>query len=503
MNIRFKITFITLFVLLFIFNPASSVNLSNNNLGQVLLIPYYNVEDGNETLISITNTTDRAKAVRIYIREGDNGQTVLQFNIYLSAYDVWNAKITEIVDAGAQIVSYDKSCTVPTLPSPPSGVPFRSYVYLQDGGDTSIARTREGFIEFIEMGIIESGSAEETALTHVDGIPSDCSLLNDNWNSGGKWDLDSQASIEPPTGGLIGSSSILNVSTGDEHAEPITALDNFSSTSLHDLGADFPSFDSADPHSIVLLASNDLTPIFSDNWVRGIDAVSAVLIKKSIMNRYAVNPTVEFETDWVVSFPTKHFYTQASASAPFTSVFGATGACEASSTDFWDREETSGTSLLSDLCYVTNVINFGSSNVLHAIRNKIVFAIAEPTGWASINFNQSMTTPEGYTYQGLPSIGFAVSRAGNSNVGKPYSNVTPHSSTAIHGNPRVALAGDVPVPSLEPYDNVTFVSTDRIYTDGPLVVSDGKMVTFRAPIVILGNDFKVENNGTFHIVSSL
>lgn len=352
------------------------------------------------------------------------------------------------------------------------------------------------------MGVIESCSEEETALTHVGGIPSDCSLLMDSWVSG-KWAQDSQASMEPPTGGLIGSASIVNVLSGDEYAEPITVLDNFSPTSVHDLGTDFPSLYSADPHSIVLLASNDLTPIFSDNWVRGVDAVSAVLIKENVMNRYAVNPAVEFETDWLVTFPTKHFYTQASASAPFTSVFGATGACEASSTDFWDREETPGASLLSDLCYVTNVINFGGSNVLHAVRNKIDYAIAATTGWASINFNQSMNTPEGYTYQGLPSIGFAVSRAGNSGVGKPYSSVTPHSSTAIHGNPRVALTGDTPVPSLDPYDNVTFVSTDRIYTEGSLVVKQGKTVTFMAPIVILGSDFKVEHNGTFHIASSL
>jgi hypothetical protein len=44
---------------------ANAVNVNPDGLGQVLLYPYYTVNGGNSTLVSIVNTTDQAKAVKV------------------------------------------------------------------------------------------------------------------------------------------------------------------------------------------------------------------------------------------------------------------------------------------------------------------------------------------------------------------------------------------------------------------------------------------------------
>ena len=36
--------------------PAQALNVSQNNMGEVLLFPYYTVKNGFDTLFSVTNT---------------------------------------------------------------------------------------------------------------------------------------------------------------------------------------------------------------------------------------------------------------------------------------------------------------------------------------------------------------------------------------------------------------------------------------------------------------
>ena len=95
---------------------AQAVNLNPDGTGQVLLYPYYTTNDGNQTLISVVNTTDQAKAVKVRFLEGFNSREVLDFNLYLSPFDVWVAAITRDPAApesgGAIVAIADNSCTV-------------------------------------------------------------------------------------------------------------------------------------------------------------------------------------------------------------------------------------------------------------------------------------------------------------------------------------------------------------------------------------------------------
>ena len=68
------------------------------------------------SLLSVVNSTASAKAVKVRFLEGKNSREVLDFNLYLSAKDVWTAAIIPTTD-GAGIFTDDKSCTNPRVSS--------------------------------------------------------------------------------------------------------------------------------------------------------------------------------------------------------------------------------------------------------------------------------------------------------------------------------------------------------------------------------------------------
>ena len=79
---------------------ANAVYLNARGMGQVLLYPYYTVNAHQNTLISVVNASGTGKVVHVRFREGYNGRDVLDFNVYLSTYDVWTAAVFDLSDAG-------------------------------------------------------------------------------------------------------------------------------------------------------------------------------------------------------------------------------------------------------------------------------------------------------------------------------------------------------------------------------------------------------------------
>src|SRR5215475_6506282 len=97
---------------------AEAVVLNPNGTGQVLIYPYYTVNAGFGTLLSLVNATDRGKALKVHVREGYDGRDVLVFNLYLSPFDVWVAQIFDTSADGSgpgALATNDNSCTVPAF----------------------------------------------------------------------------------------------------------------------------------------------------------------------------------------------------------------------------------------------------------------------------------------------------------------------------------------------------------------------------------------------------
>src|SRR5215813_5098195 len=88
---------------------AEAVNLAPEGLGQALIYPYYTVRNGAQgfaynTLLSVVNTTASAKAVKVRFLEGKNSKEVLDFNLFLSPFDVWTAAILpDTTTGGAKV----------------------------------------------------------------------------------------------------------------------------------------------------------------------------------------------------------------------------------------------------------------------------------------------------------------------------------------------------------------------------------------------------------------
>ena len=239
-------------------NLASAVNLNPDGLGQVLIYPYYTVNangsgENLQTLFSVVNTTDQGKAVKVRFVEGYNSREVRDFHVYLSPYDVWTADLFKLPDqAQANLVTDDNSCTVPRikgatgnglgqLPDGRSYLPFTNARYsgvYEDGGPTGLSRTREGHFEIIEMGTVVNRTNDSLdAITHVAGVPQDCSQVVAAWVGvpAGYWITDPNIDIDPPSGGLFGSALLVDISSGVSSGYSADAIDGFVSNGVDNL----------------------------------------------------------------------------------------------------------------------------------------------------------------------------------------------------------------------------------------------------------------------------
>ena len=314
---------------------AQAVNINPDGLGQVLIYPYYTSNGGNQTLLSVVNTTEDAKAVKVRFLEGYNSREVLDFNMYMSAYDVWVAAIVD--DAGTPtLLIPDSTCTVPYLyeqDSDGDGVgeqEFLTYAYSganADGGPTAISRAAEGHFEMIEMGNVTDdtatskrlGSAE--AATHIvteDGPrPRDCQQLVDNWTifgvgPDGMWIQDHTLDIARGNGGLFGGAAIINVGNGTMYsynARAIQGYDNSDDAHLHFVPGDIqPGLNDGNRRDATVFFGEPLAQAVTLTYPRPVDAVSAAFMKNNIMNEYNIQSELNAQSEWVITFPTKNFY---------------------------------------------------------------------------------------------------------------------------------------------------------------------------------------------------
>ncbi len=461
-------------------NSAQAVNVADTGLGQVLLYPFYTVEGGQDTLINLVNTTDQVKAVKVRILESMNSVEVLDFNLYLSPEDHWSAVITaDPAGEGAVIRTADTSCTVPNGLSQGDTVPFRNVAFLGDTIDNSLARTREGYVEVIEMGDIDMtttfGAVVGTAATHVAGVPASCGTVEAAWQAGGNWSLNANDSILAPSGGLYGYGVLIDVAEGTDATYDATAIDHFSTIPLHfQPGNTQPSLEDGELNWAFFDTNATVAAPVTGSAVDAIDAVSAVLMADSIANDYVLEEAIQAGTDWVVTFPTKRSYVNAGPDplAPFTDIWeGAAAtpapACEVVQITYYDREEgREGVDPLdyspprpgpapNVLCAEANVISFNESNVLKASDRTITsIPLDFENGWASLSMNESVfggsipaVVGNGTARKldaggpdvlnGLPVIGFAVQKYVNGDLGGVLSNYAgsvTHKTTKVIGS---------------------------------------------------------------------
>jgi len=424
---------------------AQAVNVNPDGLGQVLIYPYYTTRAdpaGNtyNSLLSVVNSTSSAKAVKVRFLEGKNSREVLDFNLFLSAYDVWTAAILpSITGGGARVATIDRSCTLPNITA--LGVDFVNFAYTNDGGGSTLDRTREGYVEIIEMGAIQDNSITYNNVTHSPpgGTPPGCAKITDT---------QAAADTRSLTGGLFGGMTLINVNSGTDYTEDAVALDNFRTLPgnlYFNAGSQFPDLTFVAPPVSVVFGVNG--GAVQSTWANPIDAVSAVLMHDNVLNEFVLDAVTRSGSDWVVTMPTKRYYIASGTGNNTTRLFQrnfntTVGSCDDVSLNIWDREEqTTSTPVnfspppptqTASLCWEANVITFANSNVLGST-NLANISTNFANGWLKLGFPvissgvgtvtpvhtlstaTSTTIPltgaavtGAATYVGLPVVGFAV-----------------------------------------------------------------------------------------------
>jgi len=458
---------------------ALAVHTNPRGLGQVLLFPYYTVRSTDagtayNTLFLITNTASDTKIVRVRFRESANGREVAAINAFLTPFDTWAAAVVP-ANPGAGIVTFDKSCIDANPAIGPAGITLTNASYSgtnTDGGDPTLDRTMEGFFEAIEMGVVQDQTA--LAALHPDRA-NDFAVLPD-CPAALAVQLDNITKVAPPTGGLMGSAFIINVLDGTLYPYEATALDDFSSVAMWaPLTVSGPTLQDVNPKaSDVLNGSGTVHSIWdTGKGAHPADPVTAVLMQEQVLNYFILDKSTASETDWVVTMPTKPFYTDsaltgsANAIPPFETPFTAAGAPDyfgispttliypnQGDTELYDREGRYpigsvdlGPNPLPPTVYLkwtANVLTFYPGDLLASPGRAFIFAslVGFENGWARLvpfrypdSFVHQLVSTDvpPRTYFGLPMIGFMANSYVNGTLSGPtgpvlsnYGATSPH-----------------------------------------------------------------------------
>jgi hypothetical protein len=416
---------------------AEAVYLSPNNTGQVLVYPYYTVQAANgnawNTYISVVNTTSLAKAIKVRVLEGKTSSEVLDFNLYLSPNDVWTAAIIP-ADATAtgpgQLITADRSCTGPAINA--TNGTFRNYQYAAGTGGVNLPgvgldRTREGYIEMLEMGTLSGVPA--AAVTHNSaGIPANCPLVQDSSF------IPAAGTINPPGGGLMGTGTLINVNSGQDAGYKADALDAWSEiTQFSVTSLTLPNLGSASPTTSLVINAGGLLALGAasqratayltafntvSGTTGGARAVASVYMHTNVLNEYILDSATQSNTDWVITQPLKNlFVSSTTAATPYTAVLTSSGACETIGFSYFNREELAAASTPGDfsppppigapnsLCWESNVLSIRNgaahmptsltvSGVLGSVNvtNVALASTAFQNGWANLNFSGTNAT---------------------------------------------------------------------------------------------------------------
>lgn len=230
---------------------ATNLEVTRAGVGHALIVPYFNAQNGNMTVLHVTNTDQvNGKVAKVRFRSASNSDDLLDFQVFLSPGDVWTAAVVADANGLAQIVTADNTCTVPALAS---GVPqsfnnssARLPAYLTEAQRNAL--TREGYVEIFNVADISALKAFDTngalnaagpnrsplytATKHAGGV-APCSVAGSAartlLNAAAIADYGTEAAaaatgLDSGSGGLMGDWYIINVPQTTTFSGAATAI---------------------------------------------------------------------------------------------------------------------------------------------------------------------------------------------------------------------------------------------------------------------------------------
>ncbi len=302
---------------------ATSLEVNRSGIGHLLVVPYFNTQAGNATLVNLYNTSDTGKAVLLRYRSAGNGDELFSLQVFLRAHDAWAAGLATNLSGLPAFEVPDKSCTLPAVIN---GESFRTG--RLDPALTTAARAeqaREGYIEIITLGDIVVGTPLDQTVSSTGASRCAMAVL------GALTRFDAQ--LAPPTTGLFANWILLNVpqtttwsgealafearrdglpSTGNNVYFPPTSA-ALSAQDVTDYSAD-PLFNFANGGPIVAPVSRDL-PDLSTPYTATVPTAQEQATELSFeiaaqvsAIEYLTDTRISALTDWIVSMPTLRYH---------------------------------------------------------------------------------------------------------------------------------------------------------------------------------------------------
>ena len=339
---------------------ADNLSVSTDGTGHILLVPYFSTQNGNVSLLNITNTDQvNGKAVKLRYRGAANSDDVYDITLFLSPGDMWSANVSNN-NGVSTLVTNDNSCTLPaSVNSDFSAARVR-------GGDAG--QTREGYIEILNVADVpkfkvnDKGVATATvnplyaaikhATTGATAGTATCAVgdqtldVNDMVVDPAAVGADVNAAnvrgYSFPTGGLMANWFVMNLSKAGSFTGEATALvasvggdkirasanivfspqddvpQDAAVAAIGDLTADPLLAGGEDvagnPVAATVPAVNFDFPDLSTPYVFGVataldqaEMLSGALATVSVTNEYMTSPSVNFATDWTFSMPSRRY----------------------------------------------------------------------------------------------------------------------------------------------------------------------------------------------------
>lgn len=341
---------------------ATTMSFAEGGVGHALLIPYFNAQNGNMTVMHVVNTdTSNGKAVKVRFRGALNSDDILDFQVFMSPGDVWTAAVTAGADGVAQIVTADGTCTLPTLARGQNQRFVTNRLNPGIAAPDQANNTREGYVEIFNMadipqqlaggttavnpvtGVASTANPLFTAIKHVNGVaPCTPAVLNATLQNFTTPAAVASAGFDTPSTGLLGDWYILNVAQTTTFSGGATAIRaenggaqaiaNFVHFPQTDTNAPTPDQYTADPlfrtlnvfsqANVVpttvpaIAAANYDLPDMSTPYVTAPSNTAPLtqarlltnaLAVTSISNQYANDASISAKTDWVFSMPTRRY----------------------------------------------------------------------------------------------------------------------------------------------------------------------------------------------------
>ena len=275
-------------------STATSLAVSEGGVGHALVVPYYNAQNGNMTVIHLTNTdTVNGKLVKVRFRSAANSDDVLDFQVFMSPGDVWTSAVTAGADGVATLTTADNTCTVPHLAKGTAQAFVQTRLPSYADPATKANLTREGYVEIFNMADITDvrawtadGTASATgihrsplynAVKHVNGV-APCSTLNtaartlvdDIGTSALTENEAAKSGLQTPTTGLMGDWYIINVPQTTTFSGAATAIQATGAANATNVRGNFVHFPQLSTAAVTVTAdANNLTadPLFRTTQV--------------------------------------------------------------------------------------------------------------------------------------------------------------------------------------------------------------------------------------------